>query len=291
MKKVKLFSLVALSVAVVGVGSQLAETHLTVRNSNVVYAWDDDSNSGNQGNGNQGNSGGNGGNDRATSNQDTTNVNTVDRTDPNNISNQLKGYRPVKSEDIQNARQNSGWLTDIIGMAISLLIILTFAFTGFITAADLFYLYFPPVRKFLYSAGTDGTGGMTGMGGNGGGSTSFLNLQWVSDEAVAVSSMLGGSAQATGHGGGMMNGGFGGGFGGGYGGGFGAQPNDVQQKGGKSVIRVYLGKRVVALVLLGVASVLLFTSAFTDFGINAGGMILNILSVIQEKMSSINFGG
>lgn len=296
MKKVKLFSLVALSIAVVGVGSQLAETHLTARKDNIVYAWDDDNNSGNHGNGNgnQGN-GGNGGNDRATSNQDTTNVNTVDRTDPNNISNQLKGYRPVKSEDIQNARQNSGWLTDIIGMGISLLIILTFAFTGFITAADLFYLYFPPVRKFLYSAGTDGTGGMTGMGGNGGGSTSFLNLQWVSDEAVAVSSMLGGSAQATGHGGGMMNGGFGGGFGGGYGGGFGggfgAQPNDVQQKGGKSVIRVYLGKRIVALTLLGVASVLLFTSAFTDFGINAGGMILNILSVIQEKMSSINFGG
>ena len=299
MKKVKLFSLVALSVAVVGVGSQLAETHLTARKDNIVYAWDDDSNSGNanvNSNGNGGNA--NNGNDRATSNQDTTNVNTVDRTDPNNISNQLKGYRPVKSEDIQNARQNSGWLTDIIGMGISLLIILTFAFTGFITAADLFYLYFPPVRKFLYSAGTDGTGGMTGMGGmggNGGGSTSFLNLQWVSDEAVAVSSMLGGSAQATGHGGGMMNGGFGGGFGGGYGGGFGggfgAQPNDVQQKGGKSVIRVYLGKRVVALVLLGVASVLLFTSAFTDFGINAGGMILNILSVIQEKMSSINFGG
>lgn len=308
MKKVKLFSLVALSVAVVGVGSQLAETHLTARKDNIVYAWDDDNNSGNQGNGNQGNSNGNGtqgnsnggnqgnngGGDRATSNQDTTNVNTVDRTDPNNISNQLKGYRPVKSEDIQNARQNSGWLTDIIGMGISLLIILTFAFTGFITAADLFYLYFPPIRKFLYSAGTDGTGGMTGMGGmggNGGGSTSFLGLQWVSDEAVAVSSMLGGSAQATGHGGGMMGGGFGGGYGGGFGGGFGAQPNDVQQKGGKSVIRVYLGKRVVALVLLGVASVLLFTSAFTDFGINAGGMILNILSVIQEKMSSINFGG
>ena len=226
MKKVRLFSLVALSVAVIGVGSQLAETNLTARNSNVVYAWDDDNNSGNSnnGNGSQGNRGNsnNGGNsqgdnggDRATSNQDTTNVNTVDRTDPNNISNQLKGYRPVKSEDIQNARKNSGWLTDIIGMAISLLIILTFAFTGFITAADLLYLYFPPIRKFLYSAGTDGTGGMTGMGGmggmggNSGGSTSFLGLQWVSDEAVAVSSMLGGSAQATGHGGGgMMGGGF-----------------------------------------------------------------------------------
>ena len=112
MKKVKLFSLVALSVAVVGVGSQLAETHLTSRKDNIVYAWDNDNNSGNsnQGNSNQGGNSNNGnannGNDRATTNQDTTDVNTVDRTDPNNISNQLKGYRPVKSEDIQNARKN-----------------------------------------------------------------------------------------------------------------------------------------------------------------------------------------
>lgn len=155
MKKVRLFSLVALSVAVVGVGSQLAETNLTAREGNIVYAWDNDNNSGNsnQGNSNQGGNSSNGnannGNDRATTNQDTTDVNTVDRTDPNNISNQLKGYRPVKSEDIQNARKNSGWLTDLIGMIISLLIILTFAFTGFITAADLFYLYFPDRKSVV----------------------------------------------------------------------------------------------------------------------------------------------
>ena len=104
--------------------------------------------------------------------------------------------------------------------------------------------------------------------------------------------MLGGSAQATGHaGGGMMGGGFGGGYGGGFGGGFGAQPNDVQQKGGKSAIRVYVGKRVVALTFLGIASVLLFTSAFTDFGINVGGMLLNLLAAIQDKLSGISFGG
>jgi hypothetical protein len=99
----------------------------------------------------------------------------------------------------------------------------------------------------LYTPGTDGAGGMSGM--NGTGKTSLLGIQWVSDEAVQVASMLGGSAQATGHGGGMSPmGGFGGGFGGGYGGvGLGAQPQQVQQNGGRSPIRAYLSKRLVFL--------------------------------------------
>ena len=289
MKKVKLFSLAVISATVLGIGSQLPNTVSTFSNPSVVYAWDNDNNSGqnNQNSNNQNTNNGNTGNE-----SNAPSRNTGNQDDSNSISGQLKGYKPVKAQDMQNARESSSWLTSMIGVAISFLVIAVFAFTGFITACDLVYMYVPFVRKFLYSPGTDGTGAMTGMGGGGSTSTSILGLQWVSDEAVAVSSMLGGSAQATGHaGGGMMGGGFGGGYGGGFGGGFGAQPNDVQQKGGKSVIRVYLGKRVVALVLLGVASVLLFTSAFTDFGINAGGMILNILSVIQEKMSSINFGG
>ena len=54
---------------------------------------------------------------------------------------------------------------------------------------------------------------------------------------------------------------------------------------------VYVGKRVVALTFLGIASVLLFTSAFTDFGINVGGMLLNLLAAIQDKLSGISFGG
>ena len=272
MKKVKLFSLAVISATVLGIGSQLPNTVSTFSNPSVVYAWDNDDNSGqnNQNSNNQNTNNGNSGNE-----SNAPSRNTGNQEDSNSISGQLKGYKPVKAQDMQNARESSSWLTSMIGVAISFLVIAVFPF----------------VRKFLYSAGTDGTGAMTGMGG-GGGSTSIFGLQWVSDEAVAVSSMLGGSAQATGHaGGGMMGGGFGGGYGGGFGGGFGAQPNDVQQKGGKSAIRVYVGKRVVALTFLGIASVLLFTSAFTDFGINVGGMLLNLLAAIQDKLSGISFGG
>lgn len=288
MKKVKLFSLAVISATVLGIGSQLSNTVSAFSNPSVVYAWDNDDNSGqnNQNSNNQNTNNGNSGNE-----SNAPSRNTGNQEDSNSISGQLKGYKPVKAQDMQNARESSSWLTSMIGVAISFLVIAVFAFTGFITACDLVYMYVPFVRKFLYSAGTDGTGAMTGMGG-GGGSTSIFGLQWVSDEAVAVSSMLGGSAQATGHaGGGIMGGGFGGGYGGGFGGGFGAQPNDVQQKGGKSAIRVYVGKRVVALTFLGIASVLLFTSAFTDFGINVGGMLLNLLAAIQDKLSGISFGG
>ena len=181
------------------------------------------------------------------------------------------------------ARQSSSWLTDIIGYAISLLVILTFLGIGLITALDVLYMAFPPVRSFLYTAGTDGAGGMSGM--NMSGNSSIGGRQWVSDEAVQVASMLGGSAQATGHAPGM-----GMGMPMGMMGMPGAQSPQKQQGGGRVAIGVYLQKRVVFLFFLGLASVLLFTSAFTDFGINVGGMVLELLSMLVEKMSNIHFG-
>ena len=281
MKKIRLFSLAVISTAILGIGSQTVTTYNSSNQINTVYAWDGETDSSNSNQANSDSSRGNG------SNQQQGNSNSSNR-DQNNISDQLKGYKSISPEDMQNARANSQWLTSIIGVAISFLIIAVFAFTGFITACDLLYMYVPFVRKFLYSPGTDGTGAMTGMGGTG--STSLLNFQWVSDEAVAVASMLGGSAQATGHMSGGMPGVMGGGGFGGPAFGMGAQNPQVQQNGGKSPIRVYIGKRLVALTLLGVASVLLFTSAFTDFGINVGGLLLQILSIIQEKLLSIGLG-
>lgn len=282
MKKVKLFSLAVISTAVLGIGGQVISNYTSGNQINTVYAWDGETDSSNSNQSNSDNSRGNGSNQQQNGNSNSSNANQ------NNISDQLKGYKAVNQEDMQNARANSAWLTSIIGVAISFLIIVVFAFTGFITACDLLYMYVPFVRKFLYSPGTDGTGAMTGMGGSG--STSFLNFQWVSDEAVAVASMLGGSAQATGHMSGGMPGIMGGGGFGGPAFGMGAQNPQVQQNGGKSPIRVYIGKRLVALTLLGVASVLLFTSAFTDFGINVGGLLLQVLALIQEKLLSIGLG-
>lgn len=272
MKKEKLLSLVAISFLAFGV---VAPITVPYTSSGIVYAQDnlnsfDDS-------------------EETTETSDTQSNNTkVDR--GNSVSDELKGWKPIDSDDMQNARARSSWLTDLIGVAISFIMIILFSVIGLITALDMLYIGVPWSRGMLYTPGTDGAGGISGM--NGTGKTSLLGIQWVSDEAVQVASMLGGSAQATGHGGGMSPmGGFGGGFGGGYGGvGLGAQPQQVQQNGGRSPIRAYLSKRLVFLVYLGICSVLLFSSMFTDFGINIGGFILDLLSNIMSKMSTFNFG-
>lgn len=205
------------------------------------------------------------------------------------ITDQFKNNAPIKSEDLAKAKQGSSWLTGLISVAVATIFYLVLGFVALVTVLDLAYLYVPFVRPYLYTAGTDGTGGFTGQGSVGGGS--ILGKQWVSDEAVQVASMLGGSAQATGHGGGGgFGGGFGGGgFGGGFGGGgFGAQPQQSQEKGGKSVAYIYLKKRIVALVFLGVSAVLLlFTSVFTDFGFNIGGLIYRIIDIISGKTNIV----
>lgn len=245
-----------------GVGFAPVASSVLESSSGVVYALDNFGN----------------GEDTGSSSVDTGSVTEQSGSD---VSDALKGYKPVDSQDIENARQSSAWLTDLIGIAISFLVIGTFAGIGLITALDMLYLAFPPVRNMLYTAGTDGTGGMSGM--NMSGNSSVGGRQWVSDEAVQVASMLGGSAQANGHGSpmsmGMPNMGM-----------HGSQASQVQQGGGRVAIGIYLRKRVTFLVLLGVASVLLFTSAFTDFGINVGGMLLELLGFLSEKLSNISIG-
>lgn len=276
MKK-KLYSTMVCGALLLGVGVSPVIGSFVGNDSNVVYAIDNFGN--NKENTDTGNV--------ETNNQTNNETNTNTQQQPgNDVSDTLKGYKAVDKEDMEQARKSSAWLTNLIGVAISFLIIATFAFIGLITALDVLYLSFPPVRGFLYTAGTDGTGGMSGM--NMSGTNSIGSRQWVSDEAVQVASMLGGSAQANGHGSPM-----GMGMGmpmGGPMGMTGAQSHQKQQGGGRVAIGVYVQKRVVFLVLLGLATVLLFTSAFTDFGINVGGMLLNVLSVIADKLSSISFG-
>lgn len=267
-----------------GVGVSPVVGSFVGNDSNVVYAID-----------NFGNNKENTETENVETNTQTNNeTNTNTQQQPGNgISDALKGYKAVDKEDVEQARKGSAWLTNLIGVAISFLIIATFAFIGLITALDVLYLSFPPVRGFLYTAGTDGTGGMSGM--NMSGTNSIGSRQWVSDEAVQIAAMLGGSAQANGHGYPMGMGmgmrtrmGMGMPMGGPMGM-AGAQSPQEQQGGGRVALGVYLQKRVVFLVLLGLATVLLFTSAFTDFGINVGGMLINVISVIADKLSSISF--
>lgn len=279
MKK-RLYTSLVCGAMLLGVGFTPVVSHFVNNDTNIVYALDNFGNSSDNGNSTKENTT----NSAETNSGTTGDVNTgAGQRQGSDVSDTLKGFKPVTKEDMAKARQSSSWLTDIIGYAISLLVILTFLGIGLITALDVLYMAFPPVRSFLYTAGTDGAGGMSGM--NMSGNSSIGDRQWVSDEAVQVASMLGGSAQATGHAPGM-----GMGMPMGMMGMPGAQSPQKQQGGGRVAIGVYLQKRVVFLFFLGLASVLLFTSAFTDFGINVGGMVLELLSMLVEKMSNIHFG-
>lgn len=279
MKK-RLYTSLVCGAMLLGVGFTPVVNHFVNNDTNIVYALDNFGNSSDNGNSTKENTT----NSAETNSGTTGDVNTgTGQRQGSDVSDTLKGFKPVTKEDMAKARQSSSWLTDIIGYAISLLVILTFLGIGLITALDVLYMAFPPVRSFLYTAGTDGAGGMSGM--NMSGNSSIGGRQWVSDEAVQVASMLGGSAQATGHAPGM-----GMGMPMGMMGMPGAQSPQKQQGGGRVAIGVYLQKRVVFLFFLGLASVLLFTSAFTDFGINVGGMVLELLSMLVEKMSNIHFG-
>lgn len=283
MKK-RLYTSLVCGVMLLGVGFTPVVSHFVNNDTNIVYALDNFGNSSDNGNSTKENTTNSAETNSGTTGGTTGDVNTgTGQRQGSDVSDTLKGFKPVTKEDMAKARQSSSWLTDIIGYAISLLVILTFLGIGLITALDVLYMAFPPVRSFLYTAGTDGAGGMSGM--NMSGNSSIGGRQWVSDEAVQVASMLGGSAQATGHAPGM-----GMGMPMGMMGMPGAQSPQKQQGGGRVAIGVYLQKRVVFLFFLGLASVLLFTSAFTDFGINVGGMVLELLSMLVEKMSNIHFG-
>lgn len=203
------------------------------------------------------------------------------------VSDWLKDQRGVNSKQLESATQTMSPITNIIGYITGGIIILTVVGVVAITALDLLYIAVPPIRNFLYKAGTDGTGGFTGgfgaggygrMGGmsmGAGGAAQGTNkpTQWVSDEAVACAAMLGGSAQSTQVG--MMPGM----------GAMGAQQQQGQMKT-KSVIAMYFKKRLFFLILLAVCIIVLTSSAIMNCGVNLAEWFLKIVNMLNGKMSA-----
>lgn len=188
--------------------------------------------------------------------------------------NELKdAYQPVTADSLKEAQRIMGPIYKPLSLLISVILWSIFILSGLVTALDVLYIKVPFTRSFLYTAGTDGTGGVSGYNVTGG--QSLFGKQWISDEAVSVVSLLGGSAQANGHAqangvygaGGVAN--------------TGAQSHGVQQTGGKSVLRVYLTRRIFTLILLGAMVPILLTPFFIDLGFNVGSMILDIVYTIS----------
>lgn len=200
--------------------------------------------------------------------------------DDNNVADWLSNQRAVTGEQLQKSTRMLSPISNAIGTVVGIIIALTLLGVGLITALDLLYMAFPPIRNLLYKAGTDGTGAYTGggpygggygnramggfMGGVGGASNGGSKpTQWVSDEAVQCAAMMGGSAQVNQ---GVM----------GYGGAQQQQPGNM-----KSVIGVYFRKRMWFLILLCFCVVILTSSVIMGTGVNLAKWGLKILTALN----------
>ena len=192
----------------------------------------------------------------------------------------------MSGQDFAKASTTMAPLTNLIGYAVGIILVLVFAGVFLITALDLLYLAIPPFRNALYKGGQ--AGGMQGgmQGGYGGmqqqSGVAAKLTQWISDEAVQCASMLGGGAQSQPMGGGPGMGGYGMG-------GYGMQQQGMQQgaqQGApmKSVIGMYCKKRMFFMVFLAVSALVLTSSILMKTGINLGAWVLKIFNTLNNKI-------
>lgn len=213
--------------------------------------------------------------------------------DSEDVGDILAGHENMTSEQLAQAGIWVSPVTNIIGYVMGVIIILMITLVGLITSLDLLYIAVPPVRNILYKAGTDGTGAYTGgmgaggygmggygrqgygmgmMGAGGASGGSWKPTQFVSDEAVACASLLGGSQQSVN----MSNG-------------MGCMGGPVQNgqvpMRMKSVIWVYIKKRAVFLVFLMVAVMVLTSSSLMGTGVNLAQWVLKIITMVNGSIS------
>ena len=224
-----------------------------------------------------------GGDSTEGSNNDGT-MGTISQEDQD-VADWIGNQRGFTGDQLETASNTLSPITNMIGYVIGAIVILACIGIFLITALDLLYIAFPPIRNLLYKAGTDGTGaytgggmaggygrGMMGMGmGGAGGAAGGTNkpTQWVSDEAVQCAALMGGSAQAA-NGAGMMGGMYGG-----------MQNQAQQQQSTKSVIGTYFKKRIFFIILFAICVIVLMSSALLGTGANLAQWGIRIINMIN----------
>lgn len=197
----------------------------------------------------------------------------------------IKNRRGMTSENLNSASETLSPLVNMCGNVVGGIIVLVFAFVFIITGLDLLYISVPPIRGFLYKGDAGGQqgggmmggygmrGGMMGGGQQGG---QEKPTQWISDEAIQCTAMLGGGGQ---QGGGMMGGGM-------YGGGMGGMQGGQDQMSKKSVIGMYFKKRIFFMILLAICAIVLTSSVLLGTGVNLALWLTKMLNMINGNIPS-----
>lgn len=177
----------------------------------------------------------------------------------------------VDNESMQKANTYLNPTARILNTIMAIILGFTSLALFLISALDLLYIAFPPIRSLL---NVQGGSTSSGIGASVGGSqTSSFFSRWISDEAVA-SVVKAGSEQSSG---GFGGGGFGGGFGGGM-------VSSAQKPKTKSVIVGYLKKRSFFLIVFAICCILFSTTVFTDLGIKVGTWLLGVITGVSNSI-------
>lgn len=146
-----------------------------------------------------------------------------------------------QNQNIDDEAMKSGIsaIDGTIGVLISFIIYLIFAFLGFTTATDLLYIGFPGIRPTLYSSSSQSNGQMGMQGMNNGNSDSKSGTCLISNELR----------------------------------------QQVEMTGDYINMKEYFKARAVSIVLTVVILFILVGSTFfTDFGLNIGALIYDFVS-------------
>lgn len=197
------------------------------------------------------------------------------------VGNWIKNQRGMTGEQLNKASVTLGPLTNMIGYAVGAIVVAVFSLVFLMTAIDLLYIVFPPIRGLLYDGGQQQGGmmgggmgmgmGRMGMGGMGG-QQAQKPRQWISDEAVQCAALMGGGQQQQG---GMMGGGMG------MMGGMGGMGAGQQEQPTKSVIGTYFKKRIFFMILLAVCAIVLTSSALLGTGVNLAQWGLKLINMVN----------
>ncbi|EQF29705.1 putative lipoprotein [Clostridioides difficile CD160] len=167
----------------------------------------------------------------------------------------------ISSEETAFASFMLSPIMNLIRKAVSIFAVLIMVLYLPITASDLIYITFPPIRNFLYKKGNSSFGNQSEMYGMGSQNTNS-SMRWVSDELVSCVSDFDRSQQ--------QNQGF----------------DGMQMPKRKILLISYLKRRSVSIVLLIVSVVLLLmTTVFSDLGIKLAILSHKLILILIHSIS------
>jgi len=183
----------------------------------------------------------------------------------------FKNHQSMTSEQLNKASETISPITNIFGYMMGGVIAFSSSAIFLITALDLLYISVPPIRGLLYSGGQSQSASM-GMGGMGmQGSQSSKGSQWVSDEAIQCSALIGGgSSQSMGMSGMGMQGSM-----------------QQQSMGTKSVIMTYLKKRAFFVILFAICTIILTSSILLGTGVNIAQWCMKLIEILNNSIPTL----